>query len=71
MLQNTTLALTDHDVLPISTVLDAVRRLHNAGADQCDPLIITQASSLSNFIVLFILNLSLHSFTGFHIHIYS
>lgn len=52
MLQNSTLALTDHEVLPISTVLDAVRKLDNAGVDQCDPLIITQASSLSNFIFL-------------------
>lgn len=47
MLQNSTLALTDHEVLSISTVLDAVRKLDNAGVDQCDPLIITQASSLS------------------------
>ncbi|KAJ8766782.1 hypothetical protein K2173_008336 [Erythroxylum novogranatense] len=40
------LAITDETVLSVSTVVSAIRELGNE-AEQCDPEIITQASSLS------------------------
>lgn len=43
------LACTDEAVLPVSQVFDAVKELGNEGAEQLDPLIVTSASSLSNF----------------------
>ncbi|KAF2298971.1 hypothetical protein GH714_029461 [Hevea brasiliensis] len=45
--QNTVLAFTDDTVLPVSMVINAVRELANERAEQCDPQVITQASSLS------------------------
>lgn len=47
MLQNSVLALTDDTLISISTVANAAREVANDGVDQCDPQIITQASSLS------------------------
>ncbi|XP_034931235.1 anamorsin homolog [Populus alba] len=47
MLQNSVLALTDDTLISIGTVANAAREVSNYGVDQCDPQIITQASSLS------------------------
>lgn len=47
MLQNSVLALTDDTLISIGTVANAAREVANDGVDQCDPQIITQASSLS------------------------
>ncbi|KAI5589492.1 hypothetical protein POPTR_005G198900v4 [Populus trichocarpa] len=47
MLQNSVLALTDDTLISIGTVTNAAREVANDGVDQCDPQIITQASSLS------------------------
>lgn len=46
-IQNTVLAFTDDTVLTVSTIVNAVRQLGNEGAEQCDPQVVTQASSLS------------------------
>jgi len=54
MLQNSVLALTDDTLISISTVANAAREVANDGVDQCDPQIITQASSLSTFVNLFV-----------------
>ncbi|KAF8407469.1 hypothetical protein HHK36_006602 [Tetracentron sinense] len=45
-MKNSTLALVDHVVVPLSAVLNAVRELGNEGLGPNDPLIVTQASSL-------------------------
>ncbi|XP_015579215.1 LOW QUALITY PROTEIN: anamorsin homolog [Ricinus communis] len=45
--QCSVLAFTDDAVLPVSTIVNAVRELGNEGAEQCDPQVVTQASSLS------------------------
>ncbi|KAK2973921.1 hypothetical protein RJ640_019436 [Escallonia rubra] len=42
------LAITDHVVMPLSAVLNAIRVVKKEGAEQTDPVIITQASSLSS-----------------------
>ncbi|XP_011044827.1 PREDICTED: anamorsin homolog [Populus euphratica] len=47
MLQNSVLVLTDDTLISIGTVANAAREVANDGVDQCDPQIITQASSLS------------------------
>ncbi|KAA8544425.1 hypothetical protein F0562_022437 [Nyssa sinensis] len=47
MTQGSVLALTDHAMVPISAVLNAIRVIKNEAVDNSDPLIITQASSLS------------------------
>lgn len=47
MKQDSVLALTDLAVLPISAVLTAVKRIMDRGVEDIDPLIITQASLLS------------------------
>lgn len=52
MLRSSALALTDHEALPISTILDAIKKLVDSRVDEFDPLVITQASSLSNFVFL-------------------
>ncbi|XP_065858021.1 anamorsin homolog isoform X2 [Euphorbia lathyris] len=44
---HTVLAFTDDTVLPVSTVVNAVRELGDEGAEQCEPQVVTQASSLS------------------------
>jgi hypothetical protein len=54
MLQNSVLALTDDTLISIGTVANAAREVANDGVDQCDPQIITQASSLSTFVNLFV-----------------
>jgi hypothetical protein len=54
------LACTDEAALPVSQVFDAIRELGNQGVQQLDPLIITSASSLSNFTSPFIIRLNLH-----------
>ncbi|XP_057956713.1 anamorsin homolog [Malania oleifera] len=46
-MQSSVLALTDQKVLPISSVLNAVREFGNEGLEQSDPLIITQAGYIS------------------------
>ncbi|KAK9281031.1 hypothetical protein L1049_003923 [Liquidambar formosana] len=46
MMQSSILAVADHAVVPVSAVINAVRELGNDGVEQCDPLIVTQASSL-------------------------
>ncbi|XP_010549636.1 PREDICTED: anamorsin homolog [Tarenaya hassleriana] len=47
--QTSVLAVADCLVLPVSSVLSILKELGNDGLDQCDPLIITQASTLSQF----------------------
>ena len=59
MLQNSVLALTDDTLISIGTVANAAREVANDGVDQCDPQIITQASSLSTFVNPLLLSLSL------------
>lgn len=54
MLQSSVLALTDDTLISIGTVANAAREVANDGVDQCDPQIITQASSLSTFVNLFV-----------------
>lgn len=51
-MQGSILALTDMAVLPISAVLNAIKLIKNEGVEQFDPLIITQASLLSMFLLL-------------------
>jgi hypothetical protein len=51
------LAFTDEAALPVSQVFDAIRELGNQGVEQLDPLIITSASSLSNFTSPFIIRI--------------
>lgn len=45
----TILALTDQVVMPISAALDAIKGNEDKGIGKSDPMIITQASLLSNF----------------------
>ncbi|KAI8008346.1 hypothetical protein LOK49_LG07G01942 [Camellia lanceoleosa] len=52
-MQSSVLALTDLAVLPISAVLNAIKMIKNEGVEQIDPLIITQASLLSMFLLLY------------------
>ncbi|XP_058208715.1 anamorsin homolog [Rhododendron vialii] len=47
VMQGSILALTDMAVLPISAVLNAIKLIKNEGVEQFDPLIITQASLLT------------------------
>ncbi|KAF9682795.1 hypothetical protein SADUNF_Sadunf05G0145500 [Salix dunnii] len=47
MLQSSVLALTDDTLISIGTVANAAREVANDEAEQCDPQVITQASSLS------------------------
>lgn len=49
-MQGGVLAVTDEAALPISVVSTAVSELGIRGVEQCDPRIITQASSLSTFL---------------------
>lgn len=42
------LALTDHVVVPLKKILNAVRVIKKEGVEQIDPLIITQASALGS-----------------------
>ncbi|WCJ26038.1 hypothetical protein M5689_007887 [Euphorbia peplus] len=44
------LALTDDDVLPVSTVVNVARELCD-GAEECEPQVVTRASSLSKLSV--------------------
>lgn len=44
MIQDNVLAITDHVVLPISAVLNAIKEIKKEGIEQTDPLVITQAS---------------------------
>lgn len=44
------LAFSDDIVLPVSAIATAVSELGMRGVEQCDPQIITQASSLSMFL---------------------
>ncbi|KAF8047934.1 hypothetical protein N665_2759s0006 [Sinapis alba] len=45
--QTTVLAVTDDVLLPVSSVLTIMKELAKEGIDRCDPLIITQASTIS------------------------
>lgn len=45
--QTTVLAVTDDVVLPVSSVLTIMKELGKEGIQCCDPLVITQASSIS------------------------
>lgn len=47
MTQKTVLAVTDDVVLPVSSVLTIMKELAKEGIERCDPLIITQASTIS------------------------
>ncbi|KAF9687035.1 hypothetical protein SADUNF_Sadunf02G0051900 [Salix dunnii] len=47
MMQRSVLALTDQTLISISRVVNAAREDANDGVEQCDPQVITQASSLS------------------------
>lgn len=44
MIQDNVLAITDHVILPISVVLNAIKEIKTEGIEQTDPLVITQAS---------------------------
>ncbi|KAL9423252.1 hypothetical protein AB3S75_035360 [Citrus x aurantiifolia] len=46
-MQSAVLALSEDKILPVSAVLNAIRDLGDEAVEQCDPQIITQASSLS------------------------
>lgn len=46
MIQDTVLAITDHAVLPISAVFNAIKEIKHEGCEQTDPLVITQAASI-------------------------
>lgn len=50
------LAISDHSVLSVSAVINAIKSSNIEGAEKSDPLIITQASNLSmcQFIYLFL-----------------
>lgn len=48
------LALTDETLISVSRVVNAARGDANDGVEQCDPQVITQASSLSTFFLSFI-----------------
>ncbi|KAL1210727.1 Anamorsin-like protein [Cardamine amara subsp. amara] len=47
--QMTVLAVTDDVVLPVSSVLAIMKELGKEGIERCDPLIITQASTINQF----------------------
>lgn len=44
MIQDNVLALTDHVVLPVSAVLNAIKEIKKKGNEQTDPLVITQVA---------------------------
>ena len=46
MVQDSVLALTDHAVLPISAVINAIKEIKKEGNEETDPLVITQAASI-------------------------
>lgn len=50
MLQGSVLAITDNVVLSLNDVLNAVRTVKKEAVEEINPLIITQASSLSTFL---------------------
>ncbi|CAK9140732.1 unnamed protein product [Ilex paraguariensis] len=47
VIQDTVLVLTDNVVVPLSTVLNAIKVVKKEGVEQIDPMIITQASASS------------------------
>lgn len=49
-MQGSVLAFTDDALLSVAAVSTAVAELGIRGVEQCDPQIITQASSLSMFL---------------------
>lgn len=53
--QKTVLAVTDDVVLPVSSVLTIMKELGKEVIERFDPLIITQASTISKSLFLFIL----------------
>lgn len=53
-MQGSVLAFSDDIVLPVSAISTAVSELGIRGVEQCDPQIITQASSLSMFLSPFL-----------------
>lgn len=53
-MQGSVLAFTDDAVLSVTAVSTAVAELGITGVEQCNPQIITQASSLSMFLGSFI-----------------
>ena len=67
MLQSSVLALTDDTLISIGTVANAAREVANDGAEQCDPQVITQASSLSTFVNLFVVASFLVSLISFQL----
>lgn len=54
MVQSNVLALTDQSAVRFSAVLNAVREIKNEAVELSDPLVITQASSLSMFFSFFL-----------------
>lgn len=46
--QTTVLAVTDDVVLPVISVLTVMKVVGKEGVERCDPMIITQASTISN-----------------------
>lgn len=50
--QTTVLAVTDDVVFPVSSVLTLMKELPKEGIERCDPLIITQASTISKSQIL-------------------
>lgn len=50
MMQGSVLAVTDNVVVSLNEVLNVVRLVKKEGVEETNPLIITQASSLSTFL---------------------
>ena len=46
MIQDSVLALTDHAVLRISAVINAIKEIKEEGNEEIDPLVITRAASI-------------------------
>jgi len=57
MNQKTVLAVTDDVVLPVSSVLAIMKELGKEVIESFDPLIITQASTISKSLFLIVLRL--------------
>lgn len=69
-MQSAVLALSEDKILPVSAVLNAIRGLGDEAVEQCDPQIITQASSLSTIfnptcVSFFICDIGFHRFCYF------
>ena len=51
MVEDCVLAVTDHPAVPLVAVLNAIRVVKKEGVEQIDPQVITQASSLSIYLL--------------------